>query len=78
MCCCSQDIINRDIETSPSDPEPEKQSFSMGRESFCFVVVEQMSVPGAAAKLIQINPCGSTTDPCSRQGRVDVTPVTHR
>ena len=77
MLCCSQDIINRDIETSPSDLEPEKQS-STGRESFCFVVVEQMSVPGAAAKLIQINPCGHTTDPCSRKARVDVTPVTHR
>lgn len=37
-----------------------------------------MSVPGAAAKLIQINPCGSTTDPCSGKARVDGTPETNR
>lgn len=77
MHCHSQDIINRDTEASPSDLEPEKQ-FSMDRESFCFVVVELMLVPGAAAKLIQISPCGSTTDPCRRKARVDVSPVTNR
>lgn len=74
MHCHSQNIISRDTEASPSNLDPEKQFSSMDRESFCFVVV----VPGAAAKLIQINPCGSTTDPCRRKARVDVTPVTNR
>lgn len=70
MLCHSQDITNGNIEASSSDLEPEKQLSSMGRESFSFVVVELMSVPGAAAKLIQISPCGSAA-------RVDVTPVSN-
>lgn len=77
MLCHSQGIINRDIEASPSDLEPEKQFSSMGRESFCFVVAELMSVPGPVAKLIQISPCDSATDPCTGKARVDVTPVTN-